>query len=176
MRARLVKDGAEALEHGPRAGHCPRIEQRQQELGIVGLELLEILDVAYLMADDDAEIPERVEKAVDEALLRGTDAIAEEQQQIDVGVQAEMAASIAAERDDGNRPVVGARVGELLADERVDAIRVALERAAPAGAARDRRAQLFSRGMQRSLQRSAGGIRPRYRHAGNIAGLARTII
>ncbi len=78
------------------------------------------------MTDDDAEIPKRVEKAVDEPLLGRADAAAEQQQQIDVGVKTEVAASIAAERDDGNRPVVGAGVGEQLTDERVDAIRVAL--------------------------------------------------
>src|ERR1051325_12097801 len=123
-----------------------------------------------------AEIPERVEKPVDEPLLGGTDAAAEQQQQIDIGVQTEVAASVAAERDDGHRPVAGAGVGEQLTDERVDAIRVALEGAASARAARDRRAQLFPRGMQGSLQRSAGRIRPRYRHAGKLARRARTLI
>ena len=169
----LVKHRAEALEHGARARDGPRVEQREQELRVVGLELLEILDVAHLVPDDHAEVPQRVQEAVDEALLRGADAAAEEQQQIDVGVQAEMAAAVAAERDDGHRPVVRARVGEQLADQRVDAIGVALEGAAAAGAARDRRAQLLPRGVERCLQRRAGRIRPRYRHAGNIPGLAR---
>ena len=59
-----------------------------------------ILDVAHLVTDDDAEIPQRVEKPVDETLLGGADAAAEEQQEIDVRVQAEVPAAVAAERDD----------------------------------------------------------------------------
>src|SRR5204862_6312018 len=108
VRGRLVKHGAEALEHGADAGDRPRIEQRQQELGIVGLELLEILDGAHLMTDDDAEIPERVERAVDEPLLARADAAAEQQQQIAGGVKTEVTAPIAAERAAGNRPLARA--------------------------------------------------------------------
>ena len=38
-----------------------RVEQRQQELGIVGFELLKIVDLAHLVADDHAQIPQRME-------------------------------------------------------------------------------------------------------------------
>ena len=75
-----------------------------------------------------------------------------------------------------DRTVIRTRVGEELADQRVDTIGISLERAAAAGAARDRGAQLLPRGVERRLQRSAGRIRLRYRHAENIPGLAGTII
>ncbi len=188
MRRGPVKQRAETLEHRAGAGDRPRVEQRQQELGVVGLELAEIIDVAHLVADDDAEVPERVQEAADEALLRRPDAVAEQQQQIDVGVETEVAAPVAAERDDRHRSVIGAGVGDQLPDERVDAVRVPFHRAAPAGAVRDRRAQLLPGGVERRLQRrfprrranarrlGAGGIRLRYRHAGDIPGFAGTII
>ena len=176
VRARLVEDRAEPLEHRARARHRPRVEQRQQELGVVGLELLKILDVADLVADHDAEIPERVQKAVHEALFGRADAVAEEQEQIDVRVQAQVTAPVSAKRDDRERPVVRTGVGEQLPDQRVDAIGVPLERAAAAGAARDRGAQLLPRGIERGSQRRTGRIRLRYGHDGDIPGLARTII
>ena len=106
VRLGLVKHRAEPLEHRARARDRTRVEQRQQELRIVGLEPLKILDVAHLVTDDDAEIPQRVEKRVDEPLFGGADAAAEEQQQIDIRVEAEVPAAVAAERDDGDRTVI----------------------------------------------------------------------
>src|SRR5207237_605634 len=116
----LMKDDAEALEDRARSGDVTRVEQREEELRIVAFELTEILDVTHLVADDNAEIPERIEEAVDEALLRGADAAAEEEQEIDIRVQAQVAAPVAAERDDGNGPVVRTRVSKQLADQRID--------------------------------------------------------
>ena len=52
MRLGLVKHRAEALEHRARARNGTRVEQRQEELGVVGLDLLKILDVAHLVTDD----------------------------------------------------------------------------------------------------------------------------
>jgi hypothetical protein len=78
------------------------------------------------------------------ALFGRADAASKEQQQIDVRVQAQVAAAVSAKRDDGERTVVRAGVGEQLADQRVDAIGVALERGASADAAGSRRAQLFA--------------------------------
>ena len=176
MRLGLVKHRAEALEHRARTRDGTCVEQRQEELRVVGLELLKIIDVAHLVTDDHAEIPQRVEKPVDETLLGGADAAAEEKQEIDIRVQAQVPAAVAAERDDGDRTVIGTRVGKELADQGVDAIGISLEGAAPAGAARNRGAQLLPRGIERCLQRSAGRIRPRYRHAENIPGPAGTII
>ncbi len=173
---RPMKEAPEALEHRARARHRTRVEQREQELGIVGLELAQVREVAHLVADDDAEVPERIQEIADEALLRRTDAVAEEQQQIDVGMEAQVAAAVAAEREDRHGAVVRARLGEELPDERVHAIRVPLQRAAAAGTARDRRAQFSPGRVERRLQRGAGRIRLRYRHAGNIPGLARPII
>src|SRR5206468_3984883 len=153
-----------------------RSAQRQEELRVVGLEPLKIIDLAHLVTDDHAEIPQRVEKPVDETLLGGADAAAEEKQEIDIRMQTEVPAPVAAERDDGDRTVIGTRVGKELADQGVDPIGVPLKGAAPAGAARNRGAQLLPRGIERCLQGGAGRTGLRYGHEGNIRGTARTII
>ena len=176
VRVRLVKDRAEALEHGARARHRPRVEQRQEKLRVVGLEALKILDVAHLVSDDDAKIPQRVQEAVHEALFGRTYAVSKEQEEIDIRVEAEMTASVSAERDHRDRALVRTGIGEHLPDQPVDTIRVTLERAAPARAARGGGAQLHEGRVERCSQRRTGRIRLAYRHEGNIRGLARTII
>ena len=74
VRRRRVEQRVEPVEQRPRAGHRPRVEQRQQELRVVGLELREVVELAHLMADDDAEVPERVQERAQEPLLRRADA------------------------------------------------------------------------------------------------------
>src|SRR5581483_9734875 len=96
----------------------------------------------HLMADDDAEVPEGRQEMMDELFLRATDTAAEQQQQIDVRMQTQMSPAVPDERDDRERSVIRPGVGMQLADQRVDAIGVALQRAAAARAVRDRRAEL----------------------------------
>jgi hypothetical protein len=67
----LMKREPEPVEQGTRTRHQPRVEQRQQELGVVGLQIGKLVDLANLVSDDDAEIPERMKKAAEEALLGG---------------------------------------------------------------------------------------------------------
>ncbi len=97
-----MKQRAEAIEQRARAGNRPRIEQRQQELRVVGLETVEVVELAHLMADDDAEIPERVQEPAEELLLVRADAAAEQHEQVDVGLQTEMPPAVAAERQHGD--------------------------------------------------------------------------
>ena len=93
-----VKQHAETVEERARAGDRTRIEERQEKLRIVGLQPAEVVQLTHLMADDDTQIPERVEEAAEELLLLGADAAAEEHEQVDVGLQTEMASAVAAER------------------------------------------------------------------------------
>ena len=97
----LMEERAETLEHGARARHRTRVEQRQKELRIVGFEPLEIVDVAYLVPDDHAKIPERIEEAVHETFFRRRRCRRQRTEQVDVGVEAEMPAAVSAERHHG---------------------------------------------------------------------------
>ena len=154
MRRRPVKHRPEPVEQLRGAGDKTRIEQRQQELRVVGLEVGELVQLPHLVADDDAEVPERVEKASKEALLRRPDPATEQHQQVDVGMKTEVAPAVAAERDDGYWPLRRACVRIELPQQRVDAIRMAFERRAAARPARDVRAQLVPRRVE---SRPGGG-------------------
>ena len=100
VRRRGVKDRGEAIEQIAFAGDRPGVDEREQEFRVVGFERLEVAELAHLMADDDAEIPERMQERAERLLLVRTNRIAEEDQDIDVGVETEMAAAVAAERED----------------------------------------------------------------------------
>ena len=63
MRGSRVERGAEPVEQFARTGNRSRIEQRQQEFRIVRFELGKLAKLTHLMADDDAEIPQRMQKA-----------------------------------------------------------------------------------------------------------------
>ena len=74
-----------------------------------------------MLTDGQAEVPERLEQRADEAFVARRHRVLEQNQEIDVRVQAERPAPITAERAERER---GARVdagilGQLL-DERVD--------------------------------------------------------
>ena len=51
----------EAIEEPAVARNRPRIDERHEELGVVDFEPSELVDLAHLVADDEAEIPERVQ-------------------------------------------------------------------------------------------------------------------
>ena len=169
-----VKHRTQPLEQLSRAGDQARIEQRQQELRIVGLQVRELVELPHLVADDDAEVPERVQESAQEPLLGRPDASAEQHEQIDVGMQAEMPPAVSAERDHRHRPLRHAGVAVKLPQQFVDAVGMALERRAAAGAARDLRAQLVARRIESRPGCGAGtGSRLRHRHAANISGFRR---
>jgi hypothetical protein len=192
VRLGLMEKRAETLKHRPRPGDGTRVEEREEKLRIVPLQLAEVLDVANLMPHYDTEIPEGIQEAVDEPFFRGPDAAAKQQQQVDVGMQAEMTPAVASKGDNGQRPIVDACVGEQLSNERIDPVGIVLERRAAARSTRDGRAQFLPRGVKRRLEPAcARSVSPprrraiarrrarrswlRHRHGGNILGL-RTII
>ena len=145
---RLVEGGHEPVEQPAVARQRAGVEEREQEFGVVGFEPGELLEVAHLMADHDAKIPERIEEAADEGFVGGAEGLLEEQQQIDVGMQAQFPAPVPAERDDRHRlRRRGDRV-EQLAEEHVHALGITAEGGTAADAARRGHAQLFARRVQ----------------------------
>ncbi len=157
VRARSVEDGREAIEERPRAGQRPRVDERQQELGIVGLELLELAQLAHLVSDDHADVPQRVQERAEEGLFGRADGAAEENQQIDVGVQTEVPPAIAAEREHGHRSLGGWRFGEQLPQQHVGAIGIPLEHGTAARPSGDVGPQFVARGGDRRREVPASG-------------------
>ena len=159
MGRRGVKQRAEAIEERARAGDRPRIEQRQQELGVVGLQPIEVVQLAHLMADDHAEVPQRVEEAAEELLFVGADAAAEEHEQVDVGLQTQMPPAVATERQHRDLRVRRRDVGEQLPQHRIDAIGIALERGTTARTSQRIRLELGSGGVERRHEGGRAGAR-----------------
>ena len=159
----------EPVEERARAANEPGIEQRQQEFRVVGLEIREFVELAHLVTHDDAHIPERMQKRAKEALLGRPDAAVEQQQQVDVGVKAEMPAAVAAKGNDRDGTFRAASLGVKRPQQRVDAIGVLLECRASASATSDIAAQLVARRVERHPDGGAGA-RLRRRHEANISG------
>ena len=84
-------------------GEQPGIEQREQELRIAGFEVLEIGQLADLVADRQAQVPQRMQERLDELLFGRPDRAVEHDEQIEVGVEAEHPPAVAAERANGER-------------------------------------------------------------------------
>ena len=99
-----VDAGLQAGEQLGVAGNRPRVEHREQEFGVGDVEIGEIGELAHLVADHQLEVPQRLEHGVDEPLLVATDGAVEQNHQIDVGMQTERAAAVAAERTHHQRP------------------------------------------------------------------------
>ncbi len=95
------------------------------------LEVGELVELAHLVPDHHPDIPERMQERAKEAFLGRADAAVEEHQQIDVGVQAQVAAAVAAERDDRDRTCRSAGLGEEAPQQRVDAVGVRSSAARP---------------------------------------------
>jgi hypothetical protein len=112
----LLEPGEQLLVAGDR----PRVERREQELGVAGLEIVEVGELADLVSDDELKIPERLEHGVDEPLLITADAALEKNHEIDVGMQTERPAAVPAERTHHQRPGrVHARGFDQLLDDLV---------------------------------------------------------
>ena len=168
-----VEDARRTDRTGPRAGHRPRVEQREQELRIVGLELGELVELAHLVADDDAESHSGCRKRAQEPLFGRADRAAEQHEQVDVGVQAEVPPAVAAEREHGHRSLGDLGLREQLPQQRVDAVGIALESRAAARAPGDVGPQLVARGGDRRREIPASGASlgyGRFTHALRLAG------
>ena len=88
--AGVMERRLEAVEQREVARDRPRVDQRHQELRVVHLETRELVDLPDLVADDEAEIPERVEDGAEQPFFGRAQVAAEEDEQIDVRVQAEL--------------------------------------------------------------------------------------
>ena len=75
------------------------------------LEPGEVVHLADLMADREAQIPQRMQDCAHPAFFRGSDLAVEQEEDVDVRLQAELPPAVAAERDD-EAGVPGGRVGE----------------------------------------------------------------
>ena len=158
VRAGVMERRLEAAVELEVARDRPRVDQRHQELGVVHLEARELVDLPDLVADDEAEVPERVQDGAEQPLFGRAEVAAEEDEQIDVGVEAELLAAVPADRDDRDgRHRRGAgrfpgRVVEDLADEAVEAFGEPRQRRAAAVAEHDVVAQLAARLFQQHRQ------------------------
>src|SRR5688572_28978274 len=176
QRLEDVGVGAGSVEHDTQplkqvrgTSHKPRIEQREQKLGIVGFELREFVQLAYLVSDHDADIPERVQKRPEKLLFNRTNPCAKQDQEIDVRVQTQMLAPVPAQRDDRDGQLGATRLVVERPQQDVHPVGVPLQRRTPAGAARGIAAQPLARRFER---RTDGGACTglRRRHAANISG------
>ena len=114
--------GAAAIDVREQRGAArqqPCVGLREQEGRVADFDRQRFLERAHLMADRQAEIPERMEHALDERLLGRADVAGEDEQQIDVRVRRQRAAPIAAERRDGH---VDRRRGERGPDQAADQV------------------------------------------------------
>ena len=153
VRRGLMERHREPLEQRPIAGQRPRVDQRKQELGVVGLEGGKIGELADLLSDDDAEVPQGVEETVQEPFIGGTNRALKENEQVDIRPQTQLTAAVPAERDGGDRLRGRRRRFEQLTQQRVDPRRVSPERGASAKAAGRRVAEFLPRQFQRARGR-----------------------
>ena len=86
MRRRRVERGTESIKQITRPGDRSGVEQCQQKLGVIFFELCEVTQLADLVTDHHAEIPQGMEKAAKKPFVLRADGIPEEDQQVDVGV------------------------------------------------------------------------------------------
>jgi hypothetical protein len=126
----------EPLEQRSIASERPRVDEREQELGVVGLERRKIGQLSNLLPDDDAEIPEGVEESVEKPFIGGTNLALKENEQVDIRPETQLAAAVPAQCDGGHRLPGGRRRTEQSTQQRVDPRGVSSERSTPAKAAR----------------------------------------
>ena len=107
----------------------------------------------------ESPIPERVQELAEELLLVGANAAAEQHQQIDIGLETEMTTAVAAEGQHGDVRLGPRDFGEQLPQHRIDAVGVALERGAAAGATQGVRFELGTRGIERRHESGSAGAR-----------------
>ena len=161
VSAGVVERRLEAAIELEVARNRPRVDQRHQELRVVHLEARELVDLTDLVADDQAEIPERMEDGAEQPFFGLPQMAAEEDEQIDVGVEAELLAAVPADRDDRHRSdrFGSGRGVEDLAEEAVEAFGESRERRAAAVPEHDVVAQLAPRLFQQHGQAGGRGVR-----------------
>ena len=114
------------------------------------------------MADRELQIPKRVQESAKKLLILAPDRPLEEDQHVDIRVEREVAASVAAEGADGDRLCRGRCLEKQPLQERIDAIGVALGRQTTGRPARGFFNQLLPRRFQhgrRTYRRlTVGGV------------------
>ena len=93
-----------------------------------------------------------MQQGTEEPLSRSSNRSAEENEQVDIGVQTEMSSPVPAQGHDSDRRSIGRRAGVQLTQERVYASRIAFEGGPTACASQRIRAQLVTRGRERSAR------------------------
>ena len=102
-RLGAVDEGVESLEDTGIARQEAGVDDRDEELGVVRLRLPELAQLAHLMTDIEAEVPERVQQRLDETFLGGGDRAPEQDQQVDVRVKTQVPSAIPADRQQRDR-------------------------------------------------------------------------
>ena len=161
--SRRVEGGREPLEERAAAVDGSRVDEGEQKLGIIGLQALEVFDIAHLMAHHEPEIPEWMQQTAHEPFFGVADPTAEQQQQVDVGVEAQLAAAVATHGHDADRLLRRRSRRNKLPQQDVEPLGVTLERR-PAGLpASGLIAQLAPRRREDRRRRRGCRRRPRWR-------------
>ena len=106
-----------------------------------------------MLSDRQLEVPERLQQRLGESLLGRADGALEDDEQVDVGMQAEQAPSVSPDRaDDDRRTRVARGVAGQIPDDLVELRRVAALCRAPAPALARRGRQLGARGVERRMR------------------------
>jgi hypothetical protein len=96
----MVEGRLEAAIEREISGDRPGVDQRHEKLGVVHFQARELINLTDLVADNETQIPQRVQKRAEQALLRLTQTAAEEHEQIDVRVKTELFPAVPADGND----------------------------------------------------------------------------
>ena len=160
--ARSLAQRRELLEERGVPVEVAGLEQRDQELGVVGVGLRQVGQLADVVPDVEAQVPEGVQHRPQEALLGRAERAAEHEQQVDVRVHAQLPPPVAAQRHHGDGGV-GLTAGRPVDQPHqiVDAVRIAAEARQPAARAQRVRGQLVAGRLEHPAQRLGCGRRRR---------------
>ena len=161
VRLRGVKILLEPREERRVATDRTGVHQCQQEFGIVHFEPRQLVDLPDLVADDQTGVPQRMQHRAQESLVAVVQRAVEHDQQIDVRIEAQVAAAVAAERRDRDLPPGGWRIDHELSNQGVQAGRVPLEGDAAPLSTHDLVAELPSGRVE---QHGGARLRPKSRH------------
>ena len=87
MRLPPAEQRREAIEQRALAGDGPGITERDDEFRIVDLEPRAVGELTHLVADDEAEIPQRVEEPADKPLIVGPNRAVEHHEHVEIRVE-----------------------------------------------------------------------------------------
>ena len=103
VAAQAAHPAVDALEEPLVAGDEADVEQREEKFDVAQVERRRIGEIGELpdvLADGETEIPQRLQQRADEALLARPHRVFEQDEEVDVGVQAERLAAVTAKGTD----------------------------------------------------------------------------